>query len=95
MLLICFEVLWPSQLFYGHLKPVSCSWARSWVGLDLLKWLTSTKCTYFRRGAIVDWIERLAVVLKVAGLSPARAKDWKTLTVHPVVNRYPINVSEG
>ena len=44
---------------------------------------------------MVDWLERLAVVLKVAGLSPARAKDWKTLAVQPAVSRYPINVREG
>ena len=34
---------------------------------------------------VVEWLERLVVVRKVAGSSSARAKDWKTLTVHPVV----------
>ena len=31
-------------------------------------------------GAVVKWYERLAVVRKVAGSSPARAEDWETLT---------------
>ena len=49
----------------------------------------------FRRGAVVKWLERLAVVRKVAGSSPARSKDWKTLTDHPAVNGYLINFREG
>ena len=44
---------------------------------------------------MVGWLERLAVVRKVAGLSPARAKDWKTLTAHPAMNGYMINFREG
>ena len=35
----------------------------------------------------MEWSECLAVVWKVSGLSPARAKEVKTLTVHPAVNR--------
>ena len=34
-------------------------------------------------GAVIEWLEPLAVVRKVAGSSPAWAKDWKTLIVHP------------
>ena len=38
-------------------------------------------------GAMVEWLERLAVMQKIAGsrvlLGP---KDWKTLTVHPAAN---------
>ena len=44
---------------------------------------------------MVDWLERLAVVRKVPGSSSARAKDWKTLTVHPAANGYLINFREG
>ena len=44
---------------------------------------------------VVEWLERLAVLQKVAGSSPARAKDWKNLTVHPAANGYVINVKEG
>ena len=47
------------------------------------------------RGALVEWLERLAAVRKVAVSSPARAKDWKTLTVHPTVNGYLIKFREG
>ena len=47
------------------------------------------------RGSVVEWLEHLAVVQKVAGLSPARAKDWKTLTVHPAENGYLIKFREG
>ena len=47
------------------------------------------------RGAVVEWLERLAVVWKVAGSSPARAKRLETLTVHPAVNGYLINFREG
>ena len=44
---------------------------------------------------MVEWLECLAVVWRVAGLSPAWATDWKTLTDHPVVNGYLINIREG
>ena len=37
---------------------------------------------------MVEWLEHLAVVGKVAGSSPA-------LTVHPAANRYLINFREG
>ena len=46
-------------------------------------------------GAVVEWLERLTVVRKVAGSSPALTKDWKTLTVHPAANGYLINFREG
>ena len=32
----------------------------------------------YMRGAVVEWLECLAVVRKIAGSSPAQAKDWKT-----------------
>ena len=44
---------------------------------------------------MVKWLERLTVVRKVVGFSYAWAKDLKTLTVHPAVNRYLINFREG
>ena len=44
---------------------------------------------------MVEWLQHLAVMQKVAGLSRARAKDWKTLTVHPTANGYLINFREG
>ena len=50
---------------------------------------------YIMRGAKVEWLGHLAVLLRVAGSSPARAKDWKTLTVQLAANGYLINVREG
>ena len=47
------------------------------------------------RGAVVEWLERLAVVRKVAGPCPALAKDWKTFNVRQAVNGYLISVREG
>ena len=47
------------------------------------------------RGAMIEWLERLAVVRKVAGSSPARVKVWKTLTVYPATNGYLVNIREG
>ena len=47
------------------------------------------------RGAVVEWLECLAVVRKVAGSSSARAKYRKILSVHPAANGYLINVREG
>ena len=44
---------------------------------------------------MVELLERLVVVRKVAGLNPTQAKDRKTLTVHPAVNGYRINFREG
>ena len=44
--------------------------------------LVDTKC------AVVEWLEHSAVVLKVAGSSFTHVNDWKTLAVHPAVNRY-------
>ena len=44
---------------------------------------------------MVQWLERLAVVRKIAGSSPAQGQDWKTLSVHPAVNEYLINFREG
>ena len=37
---------------------------------------------------MVVWVEYLAVVRKVVGLSPAGAIDWKTVTGHPASNGY-------
>ena len=44
---------------------------------------------------VVEWLERLAVVQKVAGSGALEPKDWKTLTVHPAANGYLINFREG
>ena len=48
---------------------------------------------YIMIGAVVKWLECLAVVRKVAGSSRTQAKDWKT--VHPAVNEHLIYVREG
>ena len=45
-------------------------------------------------GAMVGLLQSLAVVQKVTGSSPTRAKNWKTLTVHPAVNGYLIKFRE-
>ena len=47
------------------------------------------------RGAMVERLEHLAMVRKVAGSSPARAKVWKALIVHQAANGYLIKVWEG
>ena len=71
-------------------------WFRTTVGVGQGCLLSPTLCIIFiERGAVVEWLERLTVVRKVAGSSPARAKDWKTLTIHSAENGYLINFMEG
>ena len=47
------------------------------------------------RAAVVERLERLAVVRKVAGSISARTKHWKTFTDHPAVNGYLVNFRDG
>ena len=62
---------------------------------DILNILSSYFAHFLHQDAVVEWLERLALVVGLQVRVRLGLKNWKTFTVHPAVNGYLINFREG